>query len=149
MKTKLKLIILFIGVFVASCATYYDHYTLTETVMTKVMVEDLLNKSTKPFSEHEQEVSNLQQQIQKMWLYEKTKDKNLIMQQMWGLLNNENSALQGFLTTWESQGIMSPVFVEEFKPEIIPLFDLMIDFESKKDKKAENALLEILNMALN
>ena len=121
MKTKLKLIILFIGVFVASCATYYDHYTLTETVMTKVMVEDLLNKSTKPFSEHEQEVSNLQQQIQKMLLYEKTKDKNLIMQQMWGLLNNENSALQGFLTTWESQGIMSPVFVEEFKPEIIPL----------------------------
>ncbi|MEZ4858746.1 MAG: hypothetical protein R2781_08035 [Flavobacteriaceae bacterium] len=149
MKTKLKIYTFFFSLFIVSCVSYYDHYTLTETVMTKVMTEGLIQKATTPFVANEPAVNNLQFQLQKMHIYEKTKDKNQIMQQMWGLLNSENSALQSFLKTWEQQGTMSPAFVEEFSPEILKLFDLMIDYESKKDEKSKSALLQILTSTLN
>ncbi|HPF10753.1 MAG TPA: hypothetical protein PKW08_08100 [Flavobacteriaceae bacterium] len=149
MKTTLKTYALLLSLLLASCASYYDHYTLSETVFTKVMVESLINKATSPYADHEAAVNDLQLQLQKMLLYEKTKKKNLIMQQMWALLNSENSSLQGFLKTWKDQGTLSPVFIEEFSPETLKLFDLMIDFESQKDEKSESALKQILNGVFN
>ncbi|MEL6811903.1 MAG: hypothetical protein AAFP76_11255 [Bacteroidota bacterium] len=149
MKTKFNLLLLSLSLLCFSCASYYDHYTLTETVATKVMVESLFDKATTPYSENIESITELQQQLQKMLIYEKTKERNVIMQKMWGLLNSETSALQSFFTTWEAQGTMSSEFIEEFTPEISKQFDLMVDYESKKDKQAESALLQIINTVIN
>jgi len=149
MKTKLKLIVLTVSLLFASCATYYDHYTLTETVQAKVMVDGLIKKSTEPFETHQMEVAQFKQQLQKMQLYERTKDKDPIMIQMWNLLNKEESAVQKFFATWEAQETMSVVFIEEFAPEINKMFDLMVEYESSKDTKAKNALQQILQTLLN
>lgn len=128
----------------ASCASYYDHYTLTETVSAQAMAQNLLDHATEPFSDHRAAVDGFQQQLDKMLLYEKTKERNQIMQQMWSLLNDPDSSVQRFLDTWEMQGTMSPIFVEEYRPQILQLFQLMIDYENKKDRVSENALLQVL-----
>lgn len=149
MKTKLKLLVITVSVLFASCATYYDHYTLTETVQAKVMADGLIKKSIEPYEIHRMEVTQFKQQLQKMQLYERTKDKDPIMIQMWNLLNKEESAVQKFFTTWETQETMSVVFIEEFAPEINKMFDLMVAYESSKDTKAKNALQELLQTLLN
>ncbi len=146
MKTLLKTSLIFIIlIMVSSCATYQDHYTLTETITTKVMIENLLQHATDSYTHQEPRVNQLQQQLKKMQLYENTKKKNTIMNRMWGLLNRESSSLQLFLTTWKNQGTMSPVFIEEYRDQITPIIDLMIDYESRKEKKTESALLQLLN----
>ncbi len=149
MRTKIKILLVLGALFFASCATYYDHYTLTQTVEAKAMMDSLIANATNDFADHETEVNAMKEQINKMVIYETAKDKDIIMLKMWQLLASENSAVQDFFETWESQGSMSEAFIPEFKPEINNLFDLMIDYESKKDKKAENALMGILNLAIN
>jgi len=149
MKTKLKIYLLFIGIMLSSCATLQDHYNLTETIATKVMVETLFEKATTPFSENEAGVTALKEQIRKMAAYQNVKGKDLVMQKMWNLLNSESSAMQGFFKTWESQGTMSAAFLPEFTPEITRQLDLMVNYESSKDKEAANALQTFLNTATN
>ncbi len=147
MKTKLKMLALFVSLMLASCATtYYDHYTFTQTLETKVMVENLFKRSvTQQYSDNVASVNELQQQLQKMLEYEKTKQNNLIMQKMWEVHNKEGSALQGFFKVWKEQGTMSEVFIQEFTPEVSKSFDLMVDFEANKSKETESLLQNMLN----
>ncbi|NAS13080.1 hypothetical protein [Poritiphilus flavus] len=133
------------SIFVLSCASIYDHYTFTETLNTKVQVERLILNSKEPFADHRTEVDALKNQMQKMMLYEQSKNKNQITQKMWNYMNREDSAIQDFLRTWEAQGTMSEVFTEEFSPQITKAFDLMVDYESKKTKASENAILSFIN----
>ncbi|MEM7084575.1 MAG: hypothetical protein AAF489_00240 [Bacteroidota bacterium] len=149
MKTKLKVYLLMAGLILSSCATLQDHYNLTETIATKAMVETLFENATTPYSENEAGVTNLKVQLKKMAAYQKQKGKDLVMQKMWDLLNAESSAMQGFFKTWESQGTMSPAFLGQFTPEITKQLDLMINYESSKDKEAVNAMQTFLNTATN
>ena len=149
MKTKITALLLFVSLIFSSCVSLYDHFTLTETVATKVQVESLLNSATTPYSDNTAAVNALKTQMQKMLVYEQTKDKNVVTTKMWELMTREGSTINSFLTTWESQGTMSAPFIEEFRPQITEMFDLMIDFESKKDKQAENALLQIIASVTN
>ena len=144
MKAKITAICLFVSITFGSCVSLYDHFTLTETVATKVQMENLLDNATTPYSDNLAAINALKTQMQKMLVYERTKDKNVVTTKMWELMTGENSTINSFLETWESQGTMSAPFVEEFRPQITEMFDLMIDFESKKDKQAENALLQII-----
>lgn len=146
MKTKLKMFVLFISLVFASCASYYDHYTFTKTLETKVMVENLLQRSaTQQYSDNLTSVNELQQQLQTMLEYEQTKKDNIIMQKMWALHLAESSALQGFIKQWEEQGTMNQVFIDEFTPEVSRLFELMVDYEANKSKQSES----LLNQALS
>ena len=149
MKTKLKVYLLMAGLILSSCATLQDHYNLTETISTKVMVESLFEKATTPYSENQAGVTALKEQIRKMAAYQNVKGNDLVMQKMWNLLNSESSAMQGFFKTWESQGTMSAVFLQEFTPEITRQLDLMVNYESSKDKEAASALQTFLNAATN
>lgn len=148
MKLKIYLFLFFAYLLFNSCAGYQDHYTLTETIKTKVMVQNVISKTSTPFSENVLIVNNLQQQLQKMQIYESTKTKNTLMQNMWHLLNNKQSSLQKLLALWEQQGTMSTAFSEEYTVQINHMLDLMIDYESKKNKKTESALLQLLNTSL-
>ncbi len=138
-------LLIFISFILGSCASYQDHFTLTETIATKVMIENLLQRANTPFSENEAAVNDLQQQLQRMQIYENTKNKNTIMKSMWQLLNKEESSLQQFLKTWQAQETMSRAFVTEYEMQINTMLDLMIDYESKKEKQTESALLQFLN----
>jgi len=149
MKTKITVSLLFISLLFSSCASLYDHFTLTETVATKAQVEGLLNNANTPYTDNIAAVNALKEQMQKMWIYEKTKQKNLVTQKMWELMAKDGSTINSFLDTWKNQGTMSAPFIEEFRPQIANLFDLMIDYESKKSKQAENALLQIINTVNN
>mgnify|MGYP006395388257 CR=1 FL=1 len=139
-----NLILAAIIVTLAGCSSYYDHYTLTETVASQAMAQNLLNHATEPYQDHRAAIDAFEQQLDKMLIYEQTKDRNQIMLQMWTLLNNPDSSVQQFIKTWEDQGSMSPVFVEEYRPQVLQLFQLMIDYENKKDRQSENALLQLL-----
>lgn len=75
MKTTLKTYALLLSLLLASCASYYDHYTLSETVFTKVMVESLINKATSPYADHEAAVNDLQLQLQNATLRENKKEE--------------------------------------------------------------------------
>ena len=149
MKAKITAICLFVSITFGSCVSLYDHFTLTETVATKVQMENLLDNATTPYTDNLAAINALKTQMQKMLVYERTKDKNVVTTKMWELMTGENSTINSFLETWESQGTMSAPFVEEFRPQITEMFDLMIDFESKKDKQAENALLQIIASVAN
>lgn len=113
------------------------------------MAQNLLAQADEQYTQHRPSVEAFQQQLDKMLLYEQTKDRNEIMVQMWTLLHSPDSSVQRFLTTWEEQGTMSPVFIEEYQPQIEQLFQLMIDYENKKDRKSESALLQVLQSVTN
>ena len=149
MKTRITALLLFVSIVLSSCVSLYDHFTLTETVATKVQAESLLNNATTPYSDNLPAINALKAQMQKMLVYEQTKDKNVVTKKMWELMTREGSTINSFLSTWESQGTMSQPFIDEFKPQITEMFDLMIDFESKKDKQAENALLQLIGNVTN
>ncbi|MEM7382293.1 MAG: hypothetical protein AAF361_14000, partial [Bacteroidota bacterium] len=142
---KYSILISLTSIFVLSCASIYDHYTFTETLSTKVQAERLILNATEPFSDHRNEVDALKNQMQKMMLYEQSKDKNQITQKMWNYMNRDESVIQDFLRTWEAQGTMSEPFTQEFAPQIKKAFDLMVDYESKKTKASENAILSFIN----
>ncbi|UZO82409.1 hypothetical protein NBT05_08025 [Aquimarina sp. ERC-38] len=127
-----------------SCTTLYDHYTFTETIETKVQIENLIRQSVNSFSENKEQVTAFQNQLQKMLIYEKAKDKNEITIKMWEYINSPNSSVSKFLKLWEEKDTLSPAFTEEFKVPIQRIFDLMVAYENKKDQPTEDALQQIL-----
>ncbi len=149
MKTKITALLLFVSVVFSACVSTFDQFTFDETKATKVQMESLMNKATTPYSDNLSDINALKTQMQNMLTYERNKQNNTINRKMWELITREGSTINDFFKTWESQGTMSQPFIDEFKPQINEIFDLMIDYESKKDKQAENALRQILSAATN
>lgn len=147
MKKLRTSIVIFISVtlFSGCASSFYDHYTFTETLNTKAKAEHLIQKSNTPYSDNVSLVDDLKVQLQTMEDYERVKDKNQITLKMWEYLNRDNATLHKFFDTWEEQGTLSTAFTEEFGPQISKAFDLMVDYETKKDKKSENAITSFLS----
>ena len=143
-KSLLSFLLLGISLSFFSCATLYDHYTFTETVETKVQVQNLIEQSATPYAENKSQINTFQNQLQKMLIYERAKGKNEITLKMWEFINNPNSSINKFLALWEEQNTLSPAFIEEFRAPITRIFDLMVAYENNKDKPTENALLQVL-----
>jgi hypothetical protein len=146
MKTlKNTCIILITTLTVMSCASLYDHFTYTETIETKLATLSLMKKSDSPFTENEDEVIELKNQLEKMEIYEKGKKKNEITGKMWELLSSDEHLVGSYLKLWEEKETLSPVFVEEAIPQIEEAYDLMLLFETKKDKESQNLLTQFIN----
>ncbi len=146
MKFSFKCIYLCLIMVIGSCSTaFYDHYTFTETLETKVNANSLIRLSVHPYDENIAQVENFKGQLEKMVTYEKAKSKNEISVKMWEYVNNEKSSLHQFLNLWKEQGTLSSAFTEEFTVNINAIFDKMLDFETKKDAQSENALLNLIN----
>ncbi|WGK64116.1 hypothetical protein [Croceiramulus getboli] len=129
----------------ASCATsLYDHFTLTETLAIKAQASALVATSTQAYNDHVLAVEELQSQLEKMVSYETAKSNNAITLQMWKYLQSDESALQGFLKLWREQGTLGPTFTEEFQPQIEKAFDILLDYETKKDKETANILTALI-----
>lgn len=146
MKTpKISVMIAIIALVVSSCASLYDHYTYTETITTKVQAVSLIEQSDESYALHASEVTALKNQLQKMLAYEEGKAKNDITVRMWRVLNNDEKLIISYLSLWEEKGTLSPVFIGEAKPQIEEAFDILIAYEEKKDKKAENAITDFID----
>ncbi len=146
MKTLKNTCIILIATLTAlSCASLYDHFTYTETIETKLATLSLMKKSNSPFTENEDEVIDLQNQLEKMEIYEKGKKKNEITGKMWELLSSDGHLVGSYLKLWEEKETLSPAFIEEAIPQIEEAYDLMLLFETKKDKQSQNALTQFIN----
>lgn len=142
---KTKLIILMSFFLINGCSpALYDHYTFTQTVAIKVQTESLIKRSNTVYEDNTTAIEALKNQIYTMLIYEKSKAKNPINMQMWEILNNENSSVYKFLKLWEEKKTLSPAFTAEFSKQTNELFDHMINYEIKKDKQSETALIELM-----
>lgn len=142
---KITLLLTVVMFAVTSCATsLYNQYSFTKTLETKTEAITLIDVSDSPYAEHETEVKHLQNLLAQMVAYEQARERNEISAKMWQYLASDASSLQKFLKLWQEQNTMNAAFTEEFKPQIAHIFDLMADYESKKSKESESALLNLL-----
>ncbi|MEZ4794822.1 MAG: hypothetical protein R2773_04995 [Flavobacteriaceae bacterium] len=112
MKTTLKTYALLLSLLLASCASYYDHYTLSETVFTKVMVESLINKATSPYADHEAAVKTICNfNFKKCCSTRKQKEEPNHAANV-GLIEFGKLLPTRILKTWKDQGTLNPVFIE-------------------------------------
>jgi len=128
-----------------STRSLYDHYTYTETIEIKLQTLSLMDKSDDAFSSHENEVIALQNELEKMLIYERGKGKNEITQKMWEVLNNDNKLVKSYLSLWEQKGSLNTAFIQEAKPQIEEAFNILIQYEERKDTANENALTNFIS----
>lgn len=140
---------LLLSVLLTSCnavrTAVFDQYSYQQAISLKVESTDLLENATQPFASHEQAVNDLLKEVAKMIEYEKNKENNNITHKMWELLGDDDkNLLAGLLKRWEEQGQLSEVFLEQATPQVQEAFDLIIKFESKKDKENKDSILDFL-----
>ncbi|MFD1163836.1 MULTISPECIES: hypothetical protein [Hwangdonia] len=145
MKTLKKTFIAFMAVTLVSCTSLYDHFTYTETIKTKLDAISLIDKSDAPYSDSEVQITDLKNQMKKMVIYEKGKDKNQLTTKMWELISSDKHLMGSYLKLWEEKGSLNTAFKEQAKPQIEEAFNLMIFYEEKKDKQSQNALTQFIN----
>jgi len=142
---KNYLIICFTSVLMISCASLYDPVTHAETTNTKIQALNLMDLGQEEFTSHTAEVAQLEQKLADRLSYEKAKKKNEITTKMWEVLNNDNKLIKSYLALWKQKGTLSPFFINEAKPQIEEAFNLLIQYEEKKDKTGSKPLLDFIN----
>lgn len=127
-------------------ALLYDKYSHEQTTKIKAASEKTIDNAVNPYASHEAEVQQLLLDCNAMLTYEKGKPNNEIVISMWQLMtNDEKNLLGGFLKRWKDKGSLSPFFIVESKKQIVEAFDLLLEYELKKDKKSETNLLNLIN----
>jgi hypothetical protein len=147
---KLKLIALMLSVMLISCnaikTAVYDQYSYQQTTSIKVDVSKIIDKSIDAYSKNSAEVQKLQLDMEKMMEYEKNKPNNEITFAMWQVITNkEKNSVAGFFKRWEEKGSLSPIFIEESKKQLMEGFDLLIQYEVRKDQQSKDNLLTLIN----
>lgn len=123
----------------------YDQYSYQKTVEIKVEASNLIDKATTPYTDHLKNIGELGLEIQKIIEYEKNKPNNDITYAMWQVLGNKDkNLLVGFFKRWKEKGQLNAVFVEEAKAQIMEAMDLLIQYETKKDKESKDKLLQLI-----
>ena len=150
LKSKLTAFLILISFSFASCVStktaLYDHYSYQKTTEVKVEASTLMNEATSPYLFHKKEVDALFFNIDKLVEYEKNKPNNEITFAMWKMLTDkEKNLLTAFFKRWETKEVLSPVFLEESKKQILDALDLLIQYEIKKDKESKDELLDLIN----
>lgn len=124
----------------------FDQYSYQKTTELKVETSKLMDKANTPYSINKKDVETLQLNMEKLIEYEKNKPNNEITFAMWKVLTDkEKNLLAGFFKRWETKGIVTPVFLNESKKQVMDAFDLLIQYEIKKDKESKDALLDLIN----
>ena len=137
--------------FLCSCKTLittYDPYSYTQLSTLKVEVLNVMSKATEDYSAHAAEAEDVKIKIQKAYEYDTHKPKNEVMSAMWkflyeSLLSDEMEGItghqhkKGFLNKWKADKKEGEIFVDEASSKIIaPMFDLIMELESKKLTKS-------------
>lgn len=121
-----------------SCSTIssFDQYAYTQTTSLKVDALNVMTLATDSFTHHQTEVALLETNLQKLYEYERIRQKNQITLQQWTLLlQPEGHLLGGFLNRWKKEQVLKPVFVTEMKKIVGESFDKIAELEIHKTKK--------------
>lgn len=132
--------------FITSCNVFktalYDQYSYEKVTSLKVESLHLMSEAEKPYAEFDEQVKQLVIEIEKLTEYEKNKPNNELSYGMLQLLKDpEKSLLGGFFKRWEEKNTLSKVFVDESKKQVEEAFDLLIKYESSKDKEEISSYL--------
>jgi len=123
----------------------FDQYSYQKTIEIKIEASNLMDKATTPYSDHLQDIGELGLEIQKIIEYEKNKPDNEITYAMWQILGDKDkNLLVGFFKRWKEKEKLNSFFIEEAKTQVIEAMDLIIEYESKKDKTTRDNLLDLI-----
>lgn len=150
MKTLKTNIILLAMVVLTSCqslkTSIFDQYSYQKTTELKVETLSLMENASSQYENHKETVAKLLLDIEKLKEYEKNKPNNEITFTMWTIFTDkEKNLVGGFFKSWQEKQTLSPTFVEESKKQIEEAFDLLIQYEIKKDKTSKDNLLAIIS----
>jgi hypothetical protein len=144
----------FIGILLAfacvSCQStktaIYDQYSYQQTIAIKIEASNIMDKATTSYASHQVVIEKLFLEIDQLVEYEKNKPDNEITFDMWQVLTDkEKNLLGGFFKRWKEKESLSPVFLKESKKQITDAFDLLIQYEIKKDKESKEGLLNLIS----
>ena len=149
MKNILKTAILSFILTMMSCksssTSNYDSYSYQKTIEIKLASEKLLANSSQKYEIHKQAAENLLWEMNKIMEYEMNKPDNEVTTVMWQILSSkEKNLLAGYLELWKQKGTVSIAFKEEAIQQINKAFDLLLQFETKKDKESKSNLLDFI-----
>ena len=146
---KTTILVLFLLSLVSCTSTktaLFDQYSYQKTTELKVETSNLIDKATTSYSANKIQIDKLLLDVEKLVEYEKNKPNNEITFAMWTILNDkEKNLLAGFFKLWEEKDKLSATFSQEAKKQVIEAFDLLIQYEVKKDKESANLLLSLIN----
>ena len=128
------LLLFYLPIF-TGCATIsaFDQYAYAQTTSLKVEAMSLMDQATEEYATHEKEIKDLELKMEKAYEYELHREKNAVTVSMWKLVKDpEKNLLGGFLTRWKNMSKLSPVFINEAKPQIQKAFDQIAELESGK-----------------
>eukprot|EP01102_Stenamoeba_stenopodia_P002148 TRINITY_DN11910_c0_g1_i1.p2 TRINITY_DN11910_c0_g1~~TRINITY_DN11910_c0_g1_i1.p2 ORF type:complete len:157 (+),score=8.90 TRINITY_DN11910_c0_g1_i1:745-1215(+) len=150
-KLKLTSLLFVLSFTITSCIStktaLYDHYSYQKTTDLKVETIKLMNAANEPYNIHKEQVENLLLDLDKLAEYEKNKPDNEITFAMCKVLNDkEKNLLAGFFKRWETKGFLSQTFLEESKKQVSDALDLLLQYETKKDKESKEELLNLINL---
>jgi hypothetical protein len=151
LKLKLAFMAMVYSFFLVSCKStktaLYDPYSYQRITELRVETATLMDKATLPYSGFASQADKLLLETAKMTEYEKNKPNNEIIYAMWKIFSDkEKNFLAGFFKRWEEKGKFSTVFLGESKKQVLEAMDLLIQYESKKDKVSEDGLLNLINL---
>ena len=141
MKTVKIYIVLLTMVLVTSCQSLktaiFDQYSYQKTTELKVESLMLMENASLSYEDYKESVEKLLLDIEKLKEYEKNKPDNEITFTMWNIFSDkEKNLVAGFFKLWKEKQTLSTSFVEESKKQIETAFDLLIQYEIKKDNRS-------------
>lgn len=137
MKFNMKVAAFFFFIFLYGCSTIsrFDQYAYTQATSIKVDALNVMDLAIENYTNHLQEVSQVNNEIEKIYEYEKNRPKNDITTKMWQKMEDSTGYLYGgFIHRWKTEGKLSHAFVANEKELIGESFDQIAGLESKKIK---------------
>ena len=134
---RILLAMLLFSITMPGCDTtaHFDQTAYTQITSVESDALSLMDKATEDYSAHKSEIDEVSNKIQKAYLYDKNRPKNVITEEMWKLIIDPNGHLYGgFLTRWKTEGKLNQTFITEAKQKFQENFDRIAQLESKKIK---------------
>ena len=120
----------------------YDLHSYEQSISLKVEAISLMNNAVAPYTDYQEDITNYIKAFDKLKEYEKNKANNQLSFKMISLIGNpDKNLLGGFFKRWKEKNTLSPFFIEEAQGQISEAFDILIRYESKKDKEEINNFL--------
>jgi lipopolysaccharide biosynthesis regulator YciM len=145
------LITLFLLAWISCAQTpLFDQHSFDKTIDAKVESVSLMKKAIYFYEDHEEEVEEHFEELQKIYEYDRRRKNNNITSKMWEIiLNEDNKLYAGFIKRWREVGPQNPFFVNEAVLQIEEAFDKLLDYEGAKNKAEQNAASIALATFLN
>jgi len=116
----------------------FDSYSYAQTTSLKVDALSLMDMATEDYQSHQKDILTVQNNIQKIYEYEKHRPKNDFTTKLWQVLTDSTGHLWGgFIVKWRTENKVNKVYLDEKKKQIGIAFDQIAELESKKIQPAD------------